>query len=416
MGLARRCLFDFTREAPQRGPFYIYVIRSACSLSSLRSASAFAGPRPPPPAPEAQEGQEGPQPLAAAARGGGLPVETPPPEPPAPDARPWRVAVAGSAPFVIVEGDALSGMSIDVWRSVARRADITYDVTRYDDVSTALEAVATGKSDILVGPVSITATRAKTVAFTQPYFQSRLAIASRTKSPSLGDRLAPFATLTFAGGVGSVLLVLGLVGVLIWLAERKHNDQFPKHPLPGIGNGLWLAIVTMTTVGYGDRAPVTAAGKVICGVWMVIAVLSATSLLAGIASTLTLSGLATSTIAVADDLKGARVATVAGSPAAQLTRSHGGKVVAVESLEQALGMLDADEVDAVVYDEPQLRFELPARSDLTVSDATYHPQGYGFALPASSPKTHRINVALLNATEDGEISSARIKWLPGVND
>lgn len=326
------------------------------------------------------------------------------------------MAVAGSAPFVVQEGETLSGMSIDVWRSVARRADITYDVTRFEDVGSALEAVATGKADILVGPVSITATRAKTVAFTQPYFQSRLAIASRTKSPSLGDRLAPFATLTFAGAVGSVLLVLGLVGVLIWLAERKHNDHFGERPIAGIGNGLWLAIVTMTTVGYGDRAPVTVAGKVICGVWMVIAVLSATSLLAGIASTLTLSGLATSSIAVADDLKGARVATIDGSPAAKLTRRHGGKVVAVESLDEALTKLEADDVDAVVYDEPQLRFQLPAGTDLTVSEATYHPQGYGFALAASSPHRHRINVTLLDAAEDGEISSARIKWLPGVKD
>lgn len=324
--------------------------------------------------------------------------------------------MAGSAPFVLIEGGSATGMSIDVWRSIARRADITYEMAPYEDVSSALAAVASGEADIVVGPLSITAARAKDVAFTQPYFQSRLAIASRTTAPSLGERLKPFATLTFAGAVSSVLLVLGLVGVLIWLAERKRNDQFPSSPVAGIGNGIWLALVTMTTVGYGDRAPVTAAGKIICGVWMVVAVLSATSLLAGIASTLTLSGLETSTIAVANDLKGAKVATVSGSPAQQMVRTHGGHLVLVETLDQALGMLEQGDVAAVVYDEPQLRFQMPPTPALTISEATYHPQGYGFALPTSSPETHRLNVALLKAAEDGEIASARLKWLPGVKD
>ncbi len=86
-------------------------------------------------------------------------------------------------------------------------------------------------------------------------------------------------------------MLLG-VGTLLWLAERRDNpEQFPATPVRGIGNGVWLALVTMTTVGYGDRVPITTAGRVMAGVWMVIALISASSLTAGIATALTLSQL-----------------------------------------------------------------------------------------------------------------------------
>lgn len=56
-------------------------------------------------------------------------------------------------------------------------------------------------------------------------------------------------------------LVLGIVifASLVYYAERMqpnpHND-FNSIPL-----GLWWALVTMTTVGYGDMAPKTYIGK-----------------------------------------------------------------------------------------------------------------------------------------------------------
>ncbi len=64
-----------------------------------------------------------------------------------------------------------------------------------------------------------------------------------------------------------LIIILGLMIVganLIWLFERGKDDGFfaPDY-ITGIGDALWFAIVTMATVGYGDKTPVTLPGRIV---------------------------------------------------------------------------------------------------------------------------------------------------------
>uniref|UniRef100_A0A915KJ71 Ion transport domain-containing protein n=1 Tax=Romanomermis culicivorax TaxID=13658 RepID=A0A915KJ71_ROMCU len=58
-----------------------------------------------------------------------------------------------------------------------------------------------------------------------------------------------------------VLLAIVLFGALIFYAER--SQQNPENNFDSITHGLWWAIVTMCTIGYGDMVPKTTAGMVI---------------------------------------------------------------------------------------------------------------------------------------------------------
>lgn len=57
--------------------------------------------------------------------------------------------------------------------------------------------------------------------------------------------------------VGAIILVLSSSAV--YLAEREAQpDRFPNIPA-----SMWWGVVTLTTVGYGDMAPVTTMGRII---------------------------------------------------------------------------------------------------------------------------------------------------------
>ena len=78
------------------------------------------------------------------------------------------------------------------------------------------------------------------------------------------------------GAVALVAVGVVVVGAAVaYRAEHATNPEFKT-----FGDALWWAIVTLTTVGYGDIVPVTTAGRV-DGVMIMIAGVSVLGLLAG---------------------------------------------------------------------------------------------------------------------------------------
>jgi voltage-gated potassium channel len=67
---------------------------------------------------------------------------------------------------------------------------------------------------------------------------------------------------TFAFSVLGVITLLG--GLSIYLVEQKPNPSINT-----VVDGIWWALVTMTTVGFGDIVPVTTLGRILGAVLMV---------------------------------------------------------------------------------------------------------------------------------------------------
>ncbi|TYB80400.1 transporter substrate-binding domain-containing protein [Bizionia saleffrena] len=316
-----------------------------------------------------------------------------------------RVGVSGSEPFVFSESD--NGIAVEIWDRIAEKKDWNFKYIPFTNVEDALNALEKKELDLVVGPISITSKRVESMRFSQPFYNSSISIISRIGNQTFWQKIKPLFSFKLIIAVGIFLIILAGVGSLFWLAERKESpEQFPHDPVKGIGTGMWLAIVTMSTTGYGDKAPITLAGRIIAGSWMIISIIFATSMVAGIASTLTLTSIGSTTITNLEQLSGREAATISGSPAAQFLTKSKIKSIGVASLDIAMEKLENQEVEAVVYDRPQLLYFLKNNESdnetLSISKAEYYKQGYGFAFPLNSELVYSVNRTLLELAENQE--------------
>ena len=66
-------------------------------------------------------------------------------------------------------------------------------------------------------------------------------------------------------------------GLLMTVADREN--------FPSIGSGLWWAVQTVTTVGYGDHVPTNVAGRLVAALVMLVGIGFLTVITAAITST-----------------------------------------------------------------------------------------------------------------------------------
>lgn len=332
----------------------------------------------------------------------------------APPATPLKVAVAGSAPFVVPEEGRLGGLSLDLWEKVSVEANLPFTLLPADNVAQAIAMVRRGEAQAAVGPISITAARTASVSFTQPYLHSETGILTHAKGPGLWDRIRPFVSAAFFIGVGFLLLVLTGVGALIWALERRDNpDEFPGSPLHGVGAGMWLALVTMTTVGYGDKSPKSVGGRILVGVWMVVSMITASSLTASIATALTLASLEQAEITGLRSLDQKAVAVMRGTTAVDVARSVGARLIMAEDIPSSIQAVLDHEAVATVSELPILQYQASQHPEwpVVVIPSQERVERYGFAFAHGSEHLLPVNVALLQLIEAGEVEAVTRRWL-----
>jgi ABC-type amino acid transport substrate-binding protein len=291
-----------------------------------------------------------------------------------------------------------TGISIELWAHVAKALHVDYEIKEYDLMG-LLAAVQAKQVDVAVASLTITAEREEVMDFCHPMFSSGLAIAARPGGGGGGVLAALRGLLNWdmAKLLGGVFVLLAVVGALVWFFERRKNTaQFERDPVKGIAAGVWWSAVTMTTVGYGDKSPITVGGRILGLVWMFAAIIIISFFTASITSALTVERLE-SAIKGPDDLPHVRVVTVAGSTSAAYLDHRHVSYASAPTILDGLKAVAAGQADAMVYDAPVLRFlaktELGGAVD--VLPAVFERQDYGFALPDGSPWREKINRALL---------------------
>lgn len=307
------------------------------------------------------------------------------------------VGVKVAPPFVIEKNGKYSGLAIDLWQDAAKDHGWKFSYRKYD-LEDLLNAVSSHQVDVGLGAITATAEREQRMDFSHLLTSSGLGVAVRSDQTAgwLAVVGALFST-AFLKVIGTLALVLIVVGLLVWFVEHRHNeDQFGGTRGQGIFSGVWWAMVTMTTVGYGDTAPRTVPGRLIGMVWMLTALVIVSFFTASITSALTVGQLS-QRITSPKDLASLKVTSLPDSTSAEWLRGNHIDFSKAGNLEQALADLAAGKTDAVVYDKPLLHYDIQQQFEgkLTVLPFVLSRQDYAFALPTNSPLREPIDTSLL---------------------
>ena len=311
------------------------------------------------------------------------------------------VGVTDAPPFIIIEDDKISGLTIDLWDNISDSLDVNYHFveTDYENVVTN---ISEGEINISIAPMAVNSSHAEVAFYSQPFYITTMCVAVENHYESgFVTIVKNLFSITFLKTIGLLLLINFTIGILIWLAERKDNPAF-SDKMNGIIDGFWWSWVTMTTVGYGDKSPQSKNGKMLATIWMLVAILIISGFTATISSELTTKRLQNN-VTQLHDLHKMKVGCVEDrNTAIYLDYKH---INSKEypTFEKAIEALEGGEINALVDDGATLNYYFNKRErnvgkKITLIELPNNKEYYCFM--SSDPMlVNRINPYLLSFLE-----------------
>jgi polar amino acid transport system substrate-binding protein len=327
-----------------------------------------------------------------------------------------RVATRVVPPLVVEDRDALTGFSIDLWNSIAEKMKVQTEYKVAPDVGALLEDVRSGKVDLGISAISITAERDRQFDFSQPMLEAGLQILVRgdgatTPSNPLLEFLRLLTSPTIAVWLGIALLLIIVPAHIVWLVERRHaQGMIPdRRYFPGIFHAMWWAGATLAT--QAEQMPRHWFARVLAILWMFVGVVFVAYYTAQLTASLTVQQIR-GAISGPDDLPGKRVATTRNSTAAAYLRQQKIDLVEVEQIDAAYNLLLDKKVDAVVFDAPVLLYYAShdGKGKVQLVGPVFRKESFGIVFPPDSRLRKEVDRALLDLREDGTYQRLEQNW------
>jgi polar amino acid transport system substrate-binding protein len=317
---------------------------------------------------------------------------------------PLRVAVYDLAPYGSVDAEGLfSGISVDLWRRVAEDLHLNYRFASVPQMDYVLVGLENGRFDAAIGAIAITPERLERVDFSYPAHRSGFAVAFQSRTGPIAAVVSYGLTVRQHVSLIAVALALPLLtGAVMWSFERRRRAAADSadSSVTSLLDGIYWAIVTMTTVGYGDKTPKTGAGRFIAVLWMMASLVVISLVSTILVSNMTVARLESGPLAHDSDLAGKRLAAVASSSGAEYLDSQHLPYTKYANLQEALKSLASDRSDAVVNSVGALQCMISTQfyGVIPMPSGLLAPAYMAFALPRNSALKKPLDRAMVRVT------------------
>lgn len=338
-----------------------------------------------------------------------------------------NVAVYESPPFIYTDDNGdYQGFDIKVIEAVAEKAGFSINYIEVDQFPKLLEVVESGKADAAISSITITPQREKSVDFSQPYMHTGLGIlVSDNQSLSMTESIGSWAQVRIPLFIDLMticfffVIALCVFGFLLYITdEQRKKDGSDEDGLTlmevfrGSANSVWLAFTTGSTIGYGDVYPKRVAARIVAVLCFFSVAILVSSLTASITSFNVVQQIQTG-IQSAKDLEDRTVATVSGTTSVKAARQYGAVVKEFDNIDQAIAAMILGNVEAVVYDEPNLRYfaQNQGLNKVRLVNTVFESQDYGIAFNEGTEVLEQVNVSLLELQQNGTIAALESEYI-----
>jgi len=323
-----------------------------------------------------------------------------------------RIGTREAPPFAMKTADGgWEGISISVLEALSER--LGFDFTLVEaDLAEMVNGVAAGRLDASIAAMTITVERERIVDFSHPFYQTGLGVAvAPVQHPGYRAVIDVLTSRQFLTTIGLLVGLLLAVGALVWAVERRKNPrQFENDAPHGLFSGFWWAAVTMSTVGYGDKTPITAIGRLLAMAWMLVALILTAVFTAQLTTGLTSSTLQ-SPINNTGDLRRVRTGYVEDSASLAPLRAVGVRPIGFPDVLSGLQAVADRQIEAFVHDAAILQWEVGRVNGAQMSSLQFAPQSYGIVLPPDTPFRETVNRALLDVVTSDDWQVIRRRFL-----
>ena len=171
-------------------------------------------------------------------------------------------------------------------------------------------------------------------------------------------------------------------------------------------------MVTMTTVGYGDKAPKTIGGRFVAVLWMFFSIFLIASYTAVITSSLTINELS-GKVRGPRDLPNVRVGALVRSETIEFLAAEGLAVIPFDNLKDGLQAAANRRIDVFVDDELQLKYiikqDFPGQ--LQVLSETISQYYLSMAMPTASHLREQLNRTLAKIIAQEAWSKLKARYI-----